>query len=108
MTTALGNFAVVKAEMELEQHKVEMLRRPLDIEAIRKMDVDGGGVDEIEFVSAMLVQICGLNKEKDIDPWREVLPLIRLFVWPYRLCVCCLSACCQRGLKSWTRTTVVP
>ncbi|CAE7518726.1 unnamed protein product, partial [Symbiodinium microadriaticum] len=71
MTTSLGNFAVVKAESELERHKVEMLSRPLDIEAIRRMDVDGGGVDEIEFVTAMLVQICGLDKEKDIDPWRK-------------------------------------
>lgn len=72
ITTSVGNFAAVKSERELERHKVEMLSKPLDIEAIRKMDVDGGGVDEIEFVTAMLVQVCGLDQEKDIEPWRRV------------------------------------
>ena len=35
-------------------------------------DVDGGGVDMVEFLTYMLVQINGLSKEKDIDPWIKV------------------------------------
>ena len=70
MTTAIGNFAAVQMEIAHEKKKLSMLNTKLDIEAIRAMDTDGKGVDEMAFVTAMLVQICGLDKEKDIDPWR--------------------------------------
>jgi hypothetical protein len=72
MTSSLGNFAAVKAEIEMEKHKIAMLNKELDIEALTAMDVDGNGVDEIEFVTEMLVQVCGLDMEKDIMPWRRV------------------------------------
>jgi hypothetical protein len=91
MTSSLGNFAAVKAEIEMEKHKIAMLNKELDIEALTAMDVDGNGVDEIEFVTEMLVQVCGLDMEKDIMPWRRVSrlpPLTR-----NRPALCCYYDC---------------
>eukprot|EP00602_Paraphysomonas_sp_CaronLab_P009788 CAMPEP_0185027168 /NCGR_PEP_ID=MMETSP1103-20130426/11947_1 /TAXON_ID=36769 /ORGANISM="Paraphysomonas bandaiensis, Strain Caron Lab Isolate" /LENGTH=281 /DNA_ID=CAMNT_0027561041 /DNA_START=157 /DNA_END=1002 /DNA_ORIENTATION=+ len=68
---AIGNFGAVQVEMEMERKKREALNKELDLESIIAMDVDGGGVDRVEFLTAMLVQINGLSKEKDIDPWMK-------------------------------------
>ena len=72
VASAIGNFGAVQIEIANEKRKLEMLSKELDLDAIIAMDVDGGGVDRVEFLTAMLVQMNGLNKEKDIDPWLKV------------------------------------
>jgi hypothetical protein len=69
---AIGNVGAIQAELKAERDKIALLEKKLDVDMLRKMDEDGNGVSEIEFVSFMLVQMKGLNKEKDIDVWRKV------------------------------------
>lgn len=66
---AIGNIGAVQVAISMEKKRNEMLTRPLDLQAIIDMDTDGGGVDRVEFLTAMLVQMNDLDKEKDIDPW---------------------------------------
>ena len=37
--------------------RIAMLNKKLDMDMLRKMDVDGGGVSEMEFLIFMLVQV---------------------------------------------------
>jgi hypothetical protein len=74
VATAIGNFGVIQIEIAAEKLKLELLNKELDLQAVLAMDLDGGGsVDKIEFLTAMLVQMKGLSKEKDIDPWLKVI-----------------------------------
>jgi len=66
---AIGNLAAIDAEIKHEKQKLALLERKLDLSAILAMDVDGGGVDKVEFLTAMLVQMNGLDMERDIKPW---------------------------------------
>ena len=69
---ALGNIGAIKLAMRQEKKKFDMLHRKLDLSSIIAMDDDGDGVDRIEFLTAMLMQMNGLSKEDDIDPWLKV------------------------------------
>jgi hypothetical protein len=69
---ALGNIGATKLAIRQEKKKFEMLQRKLDLNSIIAMDDDGDGVDRIEFLTAMLMQMNGLSKEDDIDPWLKV------------------------------------
>eukprot|EP00603_Paraphysomonas_imperforata_P001213 CAMPEP_0114424536 /NCGR_PEP_ID=MMETSP0103-20121206/6748_1 /TAXON_ID=37642 ORGANISM="Paraphysomonas imperforata, Strain PA2" /NCGR_SAMPLE_ID=MMETSP0103 /ASSEMBLY_ACC=CAM_ASM_000201 /LENGTH=287 /DNA_ID=CAMNT_0001593299 /DNA_START=360 /DNA_END=1223 /DNA_ORIENTATION=+ len=66
---AIGNFGSIKMEMAFEERKLAMLKKEFDMDALMQMDANGDGVDEIEFLTAMLVQMHGLDKDKDIKPW---------------------------------------
>ena len=69
---ALGNIGAIKLTIRQEKKKFDMLHRELDLKSIIAMDDDGDGVDRIEFLTAMLIQMNGLSKEDDIDPWLKV------------------------------------
>jgi len=69
VAAAIGNIGSVQVAISLEKKRNAMLTRKLDLAAIIAMDTDGGGVDRVEFLTAMLVQMNDLDKEKDIDPW---------------------------------------
>ncbi len=69
VTASLGNISTAHFELESEKRKLENLRRKLDFKMIREMDLDGDGVDKLEFLMAMLVINGLVDKEKDIDPW---------------------------------------
>mmetsp|Transcript_19060 Transcript_19060/g.35522 ORF Transcript_19060/g.35522 Transcript_19060/m.35522 type:complete len:650 (-) Transcript_19060:61-2010(-) len=66
---ALGNIGAIKLTIRQEKKKFEMLNKKLDLNSIIAMDDNGDGVDRIEFLTAMLMQMNGLSKEEDIDPW---------------------------------------
>lgn len=69
---ALGNIGAIKLTIRQEKKKFDMLHKKLDLNSIIAMDDDGDGVDRIEFLTAMLMQMNGLSKEDDIDPWLKV------------------------------------
>lgn len=69
---ALGNIGAIKLTIRQEKKKFEMLHKKLDLNSIIAMDDDGDGVDRVEFLTAMLMQMNGLSKEDDIDPWLKV------------------------------------
>ncbi len=69
VTASLGNISTAHFELESEKRKLENLRRKLDFTMIKEMDLDGDGVDKLEFLMAMLVMNGLVDKEKDIDPW---------------------------------------
>ena len=69
VTASLGNISTAHFELESAKRKLENLRRKLDFTMIREMDLDGDGVDKLEFLMAMLVMNGLVDKEKDIDPW---------------------------------------
>ena len=66
---ALGNFAACDFEKAAEEKKLANMQRKLDINMIREMDMDGGGVDRCAFLVAMLVANGVCEKERDVDPW---------------------------------------
>ena len=57
VAAAIGNFGAIQAEIKAERDRDAMLSKKLDIDMLRKMDVDGGGVSEMEFLIFMLVQV---------------------------------------------------
>lgn len=69
---ALGNIGAIKLTIRQEKKKFDMLHKKLDLNSIIAMDDDGDGVDRVEFLTAMLMQMNGLSKEDDIDPWLKV------------------------------------
>ena len=101
VASAIGNFGAVQIEIANEKRKLAMLSKELDLDAIIAMDVDGGGVDRVEFLTAMLVQMNGLSKEKDIDPWLKVI----YHILEIYFCDDLLTT--HRDSKSWTPTEVV-
>jgi hypothetical protein len=101
VASAIGNFGAVQIEIANEKRKLEMLSKELDLQAIIAMDVDGGGVDRVEFLTAMLVQMNGLNKEKDIDPWLKVQ-----FCRTDRYCSSTHDTCCC-WLNVWYLLTYI-
>lgn len=72
MAFTISKISSVLIEIDAEKKFISMLGKELDIESILAMDQDGDGVDRVEFLTAMLVQMKGLDKEKDIDPWLKV------------------------------------
>lgn len=85
MAAAIGSFSSIQIEKEIEKKRLAMLQKELDIESILAMDQDGDGVDKIEFLTAMLVQMNGLDKEKHIDIWLKV-SICYLYIC--RMCKC--------------------
>jgi hypothetical protein len=70
---ALGNIGAIKMAVRQEKKKFDMLNKKLDLNLIIAMDDDGDGVSRIEFLTAMMMQMNGLSKEDDIDPWLKVI-----------------------------------
>jgi len=73
VTAAIGTFSSVQREKAFEEKRMAMLNKPLDAASILTMqgEAEGGEVDRLNFLIAMLVHTNGLNKEKDIDPWLQ-------------------------------------
>jgi hypothetical protein len=71
VTFALTRFATAKIERRLQLKEQEMLNKKLDFNLIRELDVDGNGIDKIEFLVGILTQIGIIDKERHVDPWLE-------------------------------------
>mmetsp|Transcript_2912 Transcript_2912/g.6720 ORF Transcript_2912/g.6720 Transcript_2912/m.6720 type:complete len:388 (-) Transcript_2912:74-1237(-) len=67
-----------RATRALELQRVAILHRQLNIELIKALDKDGTGVDKLEFVVGMLIE---LKAELCGSPlaWEDVLPFIKQF-----------------------------
>jgi hypothetical protein len=84
VATAIGNFGAIKVELVNDKKRLEMLSTKLDMTSLKQMSTkkivinnktqrEVLGVDKIEFLTAMLVQMNGLNKDRDIEPWLKVI-----------------------------------
>lgn len=74
----LDRVVLLQSQRRRQLQQQEMMARSLDIELIKSMDKDGGGVDKLEFVIGYLitlgVELCG-------EPltWKDVEPFIEKF-----------------------------
>ncbi|KAL1503520.1 hypothetical protein AB1Y20_012000 [Prymnesium parvum] len=59
-------------QRKVQLQRARILQRQLDVELIQSLDVDGKGVDKMEFVVGMLVKL-------DLIKWSEVKPFITMF-----------------------------
>jgi hypothetical protein len=84
VATAIGNFGAIKVELVNDKKILKMLSTKLDMTSLKQMSTkkivvnnktqrEVLGVDKIEFLTAMLVQMNGLNKDRDIEPWLKVI-----------------------------------
>jgi hypothetical protein len=69
VAASLGNLGAIQIEKDAAARKEKALKRPLDFNMIRELDLDGDGVDQVEFLVGMLVQTLDLDREQDIEPW---------------------------------------
>merc|ERR550537_981906 len=77
----LERVVILQSQRRRQLQQQEMMARALDIELIKSLDKDGGGVDKLEFVIGYLitlgVELCG-------EPltWADVEPFIAKFGEP--------------------------
>jgi hypothetical protein len=74
IATSIANISIAKIESANAAKKVKYLNQRLNVNVVKEMDNHNGrGVEEVDFLIAMLVNVNGLDKDKDIEPWRAVL-----------------------------------
>ena len=70
---SLHTFNQIQRESRQEQRTKDLLEKPLTAAFLLAHSAEEGGeMDRLQFLIAMLVHANGLDKEKDILPWLEV------------------------------------
>jgi len=67
VSAAIGNLASLPSEMQLTRKKFEFEAKQLTFSMLEKMDPDGDGVDQFEFVLASLLAFGKVTRD-DIEP----------------------------------------
>lgn len=74
----LERVVILQSQRKRQLQQQEMMARTLDIELLKSLDKDGGGVDKLEFVVGNLitlgVELCG-----EPMTWADVEPFIKKF-----------------------------
>jgi len=78
LLTILNRIVTLQNQRKRQLQQKEMMEKSLNVELIKSLDKDGGGVDKLEFVAQMLItlgaELCGTALQ-----WSDVEPFIAKF-----------------------------
>jgi len=74
---SIGNLAEVFLEIRNDSKRLKMMKKKLDFDFIRQLD-DGekDGIDKLDFVVSMLVNLDLVDRERDVTPWIKKFELL--------------------------------
>jgi len=68
---SVGNLATIALDMKSDEKRTTLRLRKLDFNFIRELDTGDNGIDRLDFLVAMLVQLELVDKDRDVKPWLE-------------------------------------
>ena len=69
VAVAIGNLASIKLLIQNDKKRMEQMTRKLDFKLIRDLGLNGHGIDKMNFLIAMLVNLKLVDKDRDVMPW---------------------------------------